>query len=77
MEDTHPRAFWAGRCDGWYDVDGDTATFTTPTKITGGDCAPPSWTARWAIQDGNLHWTAVSVADFSFVWAGKPWQRIG
>jgi TRAP-type C4-dicarboxylate transport system substrate-binding protein len=63
-------------CDGWYDVQGDTAWFTTTTKYSGGDCAPPTWSARWTAQGRTLSWTAVGLADFAYVWAGKPWQRI-
>jgi TRAP-type C4-dicarboxylate transport system substrate-binding protein len=64
-------------CEGWYDVQGETAWFTTTTKDSGGDCAPPTWSARWTAQGRTLSWTAVSVADFAYGWAGKPWQRIG
>jgi TRAP-type C4-dicarboxylate transport system substrate-binding protein len=64
-------------CEGWYDVQGNTAWFTTITRYDGGDCAPPTWSARWTDQGSTLSWTAVSVADFAYGWAGKPWQRIG
>ncbi|TCM42784.1 TRAP transporter substrate-binding protein [Kribbella sp. VKM Ac-2568] len=63
-------------CEGWYDVQGNTAWFTTTTKYDGGGCAPPTWSARWTAQGRTLSWTAVSVADFAYVWASKPWQRI-
>jgi TRAP-type C4-dicarboxylate transport system substrate-binding protein len=64
-------------CAGWYDVQGDAVAFTTTTHYADGDCAPASWSARWAAADDRLTWTAVSVPDFAYVWAGKPWQRIG
>jgi TRAP-type C4-dicarboxylate transport system substrate-binding protein len=64
-------------CEGWYDVQGDTAWFTTTSLFPNGDdCAPPSWSARWTIKDRTLTWTSVSVADFAYVWAGHPWRRI-
>jgi TRAP-type transport system periplasmic protein len=63
-------------CDGFYDIEGDTASFTTVTRIADGDCAPPSWSARWTVHGSTLDWTDVSVADFAYGWAGKPWQRI-
>jgi TRAP-type transport system periplasmic protein len=64
-------------CEGWYDVKGDTAWFTTTSLFPNGDtCAPPSWSARWTIKDRTLTWTAVSVSDFAYVWAGHGWRRI-
>ncbi|MFN0281914.1 MAG: hypothetical protein ACKVZ6_08085 [Kineosporiaceae bacterium] len=62
------------RCAGWYD---DAVAFTTTTHHTDGDCAPPTWSARWSAEDRLLTWSAVSIPDFAYVWAGKPWQRIG
>ena len=64
-------------CGGTYDVDGDTVTFTTGTEVTGGDCAPPTWTARFAIEDDGLVWTDISDGDFELVFAPASWQRIG
>jgi TRAP-type C4-dicarboxylate transport system substrate-binding protein len=65
-------------CEGWYDVHGDGASFTTTTRESdGGECAPPTWSARWSAGNPRLAWSAVSVADFRFLFAGKPWQRIG
>jgi len=63
-------------CEGWYDVQGATAWFTTTTTYEDGDCAPAAWSAGWTVRGRTLSWTAVSVADFAYVWAGKPWQRI-
>jgi hypothetical protein len=63
-------------CQGWYDVQGDTAWFTTTTHYSGGDCAAATWSARWTAHGRTLTWTAVSVADFAYVWGGKPWHRI-
>jgi TRAP-type C4-dicarboxylate transport system substrate-binding protein len=64
-------------CEGWYDVQGDTAWFTTTSLFPNGDtCAPPSWSARWVIKGRTLIWTSVSVPDFAYVWAGHPWRRI-
>lgn len=63
-------------CDGWYDVQGNVARFTTTTVYSDGDCAPPQWSARWELHRSTLTWSAVSVPDFAYVWAGKPWQRI-
>jgi TRAP-type C4-dicarboxylate transport system substrate-binding protein len=67
----------SGICEGWYDVQGDAVNFVTNTKVPGGTCAPPVWTARWSAQNGTLTWRAVSVADFAAVFAAKPWQKIG
>ncbi len=64
-------------CAGWYDVQGDAVAFTTTTHYADGDCAPPTWSARWSVRAGLLSWLAVSVPDFAYVWAGKPWQRVG
>lgn len=66
-----------GPCEGWYHVHGDAVTFVTNTKIPGGTCAPPLWTARWSAQNGAVTWSAVSVADYAPVFASKPWQKIG
>ena len=63
-----------GICQGWYDVQGDAVTFVTNTKVEGGTCAPPVWTARWS---GKITWSAVSILDYAPVFAGKPWQKIG
>jgi TRAP-type C4-dicarboxylate transport system substrate-binding protein len=67
----------SGTCEGWYDVHGDAVTFVTNTKVPGGTCAPPVWTARWSAQNGTLTWRAVSIADYAAVFAAKPWQKIG
>jgi hypothetical protein len=67
----------SGTCEGWYDVHGDAVTFVTNTKVPGGTCAPPVWTARWSARNGVLTWNAVSVADYAPVFAGKAWQKIG
>jgi hypothetical protein len=63
-------------CKGWYDVQGATATFTTTTRYAGGTCAPSTWSARWTFVHRQLIWSAVSIADFTYVWGGKPWQQI-
>jgi len=63
-------------CRGFYDVKGKSVTFTTTKFFNNGDCAPPTWTAGWNYGDGQLTWTAVSVADFSFIFAPRPWQQI-
>jgi TRAP-type transport system periplasmic protein len=63
-------------CEGWYDVQGTIAIFTTTTLYVGGDCAPLTWSARWSLANRQLTWSAVSVADFAYVWGGKPWQQI-
>lgn len=69
-------SFNTGDCAGFYDVSRDVATFTTTTVVAGGTCAPPSWTARWS-RDGNmLRWSAISVEDFAYVWAGDGWTKI-
>jgi hypothetical protein len=41
-----------------------------------GECAPFSWTARFVVKGDIVHWSAVSVPDFGWVFAAKPWQRI-
>lgn len=63
-------------CEGWYDVRGHTVRFTTTTRYTDGDCAPPTWSARWTIKGGTLTWTAVNPPGFGTFWALKPWQRV-
>jgi hypothetical protein len=63
-------------CEGWYDVRGDTAWFTTTSRYPDGDCAPATWSARWTTNGRTLTWTAVSPADFAHYWAVKPWQRV-
>ena len=64
-------------CAGTVSVDGDVATFTrTVNPDPTGECAPYSWTARFAVKKGVLHWSAVSVPDFGWVFAAKSWHRI-
>jgi TRAP-type transport system periplasmic protein len=65
-------------CQGWYDLQNDAASFTTTTKeADGGDCGPPTWSARWSATDKLLTWRAVNIPDFAYLFSGKPWQRIG
>lgn len=64
-------------CGGAYDVQEATVTFSTGTEVTGGECAPPSWTARFAIDGESVVWTDVSIDDFSLIFAPEPWLRIG
>lgn len=64
-------------CAGTVSADGDIATFTrTVNPDPEGECAPYSWTARFAVRNGVLHWSAVSIPDFGWVFATKPWHRI-
>ncbi len=63
-------------CEGWYDVRGSRAIFTTTSKYVLGDCAPPTWTAKWRLDNGEIHWTDENVADFAYLFTGKPWQRL-
>jgi len=64
-------------CAGTVSVDGDVATFTrTVNPDPTGECAPYSWTARFAVKKGVVHWSAVSIPDFGWVFAAKPWHRI-
>lgn len=65
------------RCEGFYDVRGGTAAFTTTAVFAGGDCAPPTWTAGWKARGGRLDWSSVNVADFAYLFAAGGWQRIG
>ena len=67
---------WATTCEGWYTVRNDGAAFTTVTKVRGGDCAPPTWSARWSFRKETLTWSDVSVKDFSPCSQGK-WRKIG
>jgi TRAP-type C4-dicarboxylate transport system substrate-binding protein len=69
-------SFNTGDCAGFYHVSRDVATFTTTTVIAGGTCAPPAWTARWSLHADTLRWSAVSVDDFAYVWAGEGWTKI-
>lgn len=64
-------------CAGWYDVQDDVVIFATSTEIAGGDCAPPSWDARWSAEGDVLAWSDVSIPDFGFVFAPRGWERIG
>ena len=73
---TYPNRFSTVDCAGFYHVGRDVATFTTTTVVDGGSCAPPSWTARWSIDGDTLRWSAVSVDDFAYVWAGQGWTKI-
>jgi TRAP-type C4-dicarboxylate transport system substrate-binding protein len=63
-------------CEGWYDVRGSRAIFTTTSRYAFGDCAPPTWSARWKVDNDRLQWTDENVADFAYLFAGRPWQRI-
>ena len=67
---------FATSCEGWYTVRNDGAAFTTATTIEGGDCAPPTWSARWSFRKDTLTWSDVSIKDFGIVFAGD-WQKIG
>ena len=73
---TYPNRFSTVDCAGFYHVSRDVATFTTTTVVDGGTCAPPSWTARWSIDGDTLRWSAVSVDDYAYVWAGEGWTKI-
>jgi hypothetical protein len=62
-------------CSGWYTISGNAAAFTTATMVVGGDCTPPTWTARWAAEGAQLTWSDVNEPDFAFIWAGKGGRR--
>jgi hypothetical protein len=49
-------------CEGYYDVNADTVAFTTLTKFDGGDCAPPTWSARYSARTHTLIWSALNVS---------------
>ena len=64
-------------CAGTVSVDGDVATFTrTVNKDPNGDCAPYTWCARFAVEAGVVRWSSVSIPDFGWVFAAKPWHRV-
>jgi pimeloyl-ACP methyl ester carboxylesterase len=64
-------------CAGTVSFDGDVATFTrTVNPDPNGECAPFSWTARFVVTGDVVNWSAVSIPDFGWVFAAKPWQRI-
>jgi hypothetical protein len=64
-------------CSGTVTVDGDVATFVrTVNGNPEGDCVPPTWSARFAVREGVLRWSAVSIPDFGWVFATKPWNRL-
>ena len=67
---------FATSCEGWYTVRNDGAAFTTMTTVEGGDCAPPTWSARWSFRKDKLTWSDVSIPDFGIGFAGD-WQKIG
>lgn len=64
-------------CSGYYDVEGPRVEFTSAALSPWGPCAPPTWSARWERTGDTLLWSDVSVADFSPVFTGPGWTRIG
>jgi hypothetical protein len=64
-------------CAGTVSFAGDVATFSrTVNPDPNGECAPFSWSARFVVEGDVVHWSAVSIPDFGWVFAAKPWQRI-
>jgi hypothetical protein len=64
-------------CAGRVSVDGVFATFTrTVNKQPEGDCVPTIWSARFTVQAGRVSWTSVSITDFGWFFAAKPWHRL-
>jgi TRAP-type transport system periplasmic protein len=63
-------------CEGYYDVNADVVAFTTLTKLDGGDCAPPTWSARYSARTRTLIWSALNVFDFVPQFSAPTWERI-
>jgi pimeloyl-ACP methyl ester carboxylesterase len=64
-------------CAGLVSVRGNLATFTrTVNNQPEGDCAPYRWTARFTLNGDTLSWSSVSITDFGWVFAAKPWHRV-
>jgi TRAP-type C4-dicarboxylate transport system substrate-binding protein len=76
LEPEVPDAVEFTTCGGTYDVRDQTVTFTTTTEVAGGDCAPPSWIARFSVDGDSLVWTVQSFPGFDLLFAPAPWQRI-
>ena len=64
-------------CSGTVTVDGDVATFVrTVNGDPEGECAPFTWSARFAVHGNVVHWSAVSIPVFGWYFATKPWSRL-
>jgi hypothetical protein len=72
-----PPGYGGNTCDGWYDVEGDVVHLTTVTRYPSGECAPATWAARWTPTPQGITISLLTDPDLSYIFGGKPWQRIG
>ncbi|MDP9220505.1 MAG: hypothetical protein M3P23_08195 [Actinomycetota bacterium] len=72
-----PSGYGGNTCDGWYDVQGRTVSFTTVTRYASGECAPATWAARWSAAKDGLTVTLLTDRDLGYIFGGKTWRRIG
>lgn len=62
-------------CAGYYDVAGHRIKFTTVTAYAHGVCADPVWFGSWS-RAGNGLQMRNEIYYSSYVFAGRPWERI-
>jgi TRAP-type C4-dicarboxylate transport system substrate-binding protein len=72
-----PSGYGGNTCNGWYDVQGRTVSFTTVTRYASGECAPATWAARWSAVKDGLTVTLLTDRDLAYMYGGKTWRRIG
>ena len=72
-------------CGGYYDVTGNTITFSTVTPQARGTCSPPGWTSRWTFKNDRLLWSGPVTCtggdddwEFARIWIGdgRGWIKI-
>ena len=67
-------------CGGFYDVAGNSITFSTTTVLAdGGSCSPPVWVSHWSFAGSTLSWsgTVADDPDFAHAWDMTRWTKIG
>jgi hypothetical protein len=66
-------------CEGYYDVHGSRADFTTTTEYSRGwECASKTWKAGWSRTGAGLRMDVTTDGDdLDFLFGGKQWERIG
>jgi hypothetical protein len=66
-------------CGGFYDVTGNSITFSTTTVLANGSCSPDVWESHWSFAGSTLSWTATVVDDpvFAHSWDTSRWTKIG
>lgn len=74
---TVPEGFAGNTCEGYYDVDGNRAEFTTVTVYASGECASKTWKADWReTEKGLLMRVTTDAADLDFLFGAEEWERI-